>query len=172
MGREEQGVREAMRYALVPRTLVFVFRGEQVLLLRGASAKRIWPDRFNAIGGHVERGEDVLSAARRELEEETGLRGLALELAGLMTVDVTSERGVLVCVFRTTLAGDLPLRASAEGSLEWVSPNDLARLPHVADLPALVARLVGQPAGAMPFLARSWYDPQGSFHIQFAGDGP
>ena len=171
MGREEQGVRDTKRYALVPRTLVFVFRGEQVLLLRGASTKRIWPDRYNGIGGHVERGEDALSAARRELEEETGLRGLALELAGLITVDVTSERGVLVCVFRAALAGDPALRASPEGSLEWVSPNDLTRLPHVPDLPVLVARLVGQPAGAMPFLARSWYDEQGSFHIQFAGDG-
>jgi len=171
MGREEQGVRDTKRYALVPRTLVFVFRGEQVLLLRGASTKRIWPDRYNGIGGHVERGEDALSAARRELEEETGLRGLALELAGLITVDVTSECGVLVCVFRAALAGDPALRASPEGSLEWVSPNDLTRLPHVPDLPVLVARLVGQPAGAMPFLARSWYDEQGSFHTQFAGDG-
>ena len=172
MGREEQGVPETMRYALVPRTLVFIFRGEQVLLVRGASAKRLWPDRYNGIGGHVERGEDALSAARREVEEETGLQGLGLELAGLIIVDVTPERGVLICVFRSVCQGDPPLRASAEGSLEWVSPDDLPRLPHVPDLPVLVARLAGLPAGARPFLARSWYDDWGDLRFQFAGDEP
>ncbi|MCX6027514.1 MAG: NUDIX domain-containing protein [Chloroflexi bacterium] len=113
-------MRATMRYALVPRTLVFVFRGEQVLLLRGASAKQIWPDRYNGIGGHVQRGEDALSAARRELEEETGLQEVALELSGLITVDVTPERGVLVCVFRgavpATLRYALPPRARSSGS--------------------------------------------------------
>lgn len=165
-------MRATKRYALVPRTLVFVFRGEQVLLLRGASGKRIWPDRYNGIGGHVERGEDALSAARRELEEEAGLHEVTLELAGLIAADVTPERGVLVFVFRGALLGDPPLRAAAEGSLEWVSPNDLSRLPHVPHLPELVARRAGRPAGAPPFLARSWYDEHDSFHIQFAGDGP
>ncbi len=169
MGREEQGVQGTTRYALVPRTLIFLFRGEQVLLLRGSSGKRIWPDRYNGIGGHIEPGEDPLSAALRELEEETGLQGIALELAGLITVDVTPERGVLVCVFRGAVRGDPLLRASAEGLLEWVSTSDVPRLPHVPDLPLLVTQLSAQPAGAPPFLARSWYDAQGSFHIQLVG---
>jgi 8-oxo-dGTP diphosphatase len=170
MGREEQGVRATSRYALVPRTLVFLFRGEQVLLVRGASSKRIWPDRYNGIGGHVERGEDPHSAALRELAEETGLEEVALDLAGLITVDVTPERGVLVCVFRGSVRGDPPLVASAEGSLEWVQANSVPRLAHVPDLSALMTQLLAQRAGAPPFLARSWYDAEDTFHIQFVGE--
>jgi len=60
MGREEQGVLGHERYVLIPRTLVFLFCGDQVLLLRGAPTKRIWPDRYNGLGGHLERGESLL----------------------------------------------------------------------------------------------------------------
>ena len=38
----------------------------EVLLLRGAADKRLWANRYNGLGGHVEAGEDVLSAAKRE----------------------------------------------------------------------------------------------------------
>ena len=61
------------KYQAVPRVLCFVTHGDEVLLLRGAPDKRIWPDKYNGVGGHVETGEDILSGARREIYEETGL---------------------------------------------------------------------------------------------------
>ena len=59
MPKSDQGVRND-RYKIIPRTLIFVTRGEQVLLLKGAVHKRLWANQYNGIGGHVEQGEDAL----------------------------------------------------------------------------------------------------------------
>ncbi len=80
MPASDQGVHND-RYQVIPRSLIFVRRGEQVLLLKGAAHKRLWANLYNGIGGHIERGEDALSAARRELAEESGLQ---VSQSGLM----------------------------------------------------------------------------------------
>jgi len=84
MPSSDQGVTRD-RYTLIPRTLIFLTRGERVLLLKGAPHKRLWADRYNGLGGHIERGEDVLTSARRELAEETGLQCPGLWLCGVIT---------------------------------------------------------------------------------------
>ena len=71
MPASDQGIGE-QRYMLIPRTLIFVTHEDQLLLLKGASDKRLWAERYNGIGGHVEQGEDVLSAARREAKLSEG----------------------------------------------------------------------------------------------------
>jgi 8-oxo-dGTP diphosphatase len=138
-----------------------------VLLLRGSPSKRIWPNCYNGIGGHLEPGEDILSAARRELEEETGLAQVELALAGLVTVDVESERGVLVCVLRGEVGIEPPLRPSGEGSLQWVEPGSLPDLPTVPDLPSLIDHVIHCHPGERPFVARSWYDESDELHTEF-----
>jgi len=57
------------RYTLYPRTLVFLFNQDQVLLIRRSPNAQLFPGMYNGVGGHVERGEDVLTAARREVRE-------------------------------------------------------------------------------------------------------
>ncbi|MBP8252642.1 MAG: hypothetical protein KAX40_09770, partial [Herpetosiphon sp.] len=63
MGRDDQGINNSMhRWQVIPRVLCFVTAGDDsdryVLLLRGAPTKRIWANRLNGVGGHVERDED------------------------------------------------------------------------------------------------------------------
>ena len=39
---------------LIPRVLIFLTRGESILLLKGATTKRLWADKYNGIGGHAD----------------------------------------------------------------------------------------------------------------------
>ena len=61
---------------------ILVFRPDGRLLLQRRSAdKDIDPGLWDtSVGGHVDAGEDYLTAARRELSEELGLEGLPLTL--------------------------------------------------------------------------------------------
>src|SRR5262245_52850594 len=72
MGAVEQGANATQnRWLTIPRTLCFVLNGNDVLLMKRAPHKRVFPNRYNGVGGHIERDEDPLASARREIKEET-----------------------------------------------------------------------------------------------------
>jgi 8-oxo-dGTP diphosphatase len=151
---------------VLPRVLIFITRGEDVLLLRGAPDKPLWPNRYNGLGGHVEQGEDILGAARRELLEEAGIEA-DLRLCGTLLVDTGRNPGVAVYVLRGEYRGD-SLRPSVEGGLEWVPWDAVSSLPCVEDLPLLLARLRAMKPNDPPFSARSFYNPAGQLVLVFS----
>ncbi len=157
MNVTEQGTREPgrQRHLVVPRTLVFltstnpVSRSEEVLLLKGAPHKRLWADRYNGLGGHVEANEDIHAAAVREVWEEAGIAVERLALGGVVNIDTGSDEhgqrpGVLMFVFVGAVA-DRSLWASAEGVPEWVAVDALRNLPLVDDLYQLLPRALAGP---------------------------
>ena len=170
MGKADQGVAASRgRYAAIPRVLVFVFDGEDVLLIKGAPSKRIWANRYNGVGGHVEAGEDVYAAAVREVGEETGLAVRDLLFCGTINVDAGQETGIMLFVFAARSDGRVTI-PSPEGSLEWMPLDRIDEYDLVEDIPVLLARITGMSEGTPPFFARYWYDEQDALRIAFAED--
>jgi 8-oxo-dGTP diphosphatase len=176
MQASEQGVREPgrQRYQAIPRTLIFltgthpITGRQEILLIKGAPTKRLWANRYNGIGGHVEAGEDLLSAARRELREETGLAPAVLTLRGVVHIDTGADEqgprpGVLMFVFVGQTA-ERAVRAMAEGEPAWLPVDALAGYPLVDDLYALIPRAL---AGGPLFFGRYTPQPDGNLAYEF-----
>jgi 8-oxo-dGTP diphosphatase len=165
------------RYLLVPRVLCFItYEGREVLLLKGAPTKKIWANKYNGVGGHVERDEDFYSAAKREIIEETGLRVHSLRFRGAINIETAQPpigsiggqpAGIGMFVF-TAVTDTKETTSSDEGTLEWVPFAEVPSRALVEDLPALIPKVLGMADDDPPFFGRYWYDVEGKLQIAFA----
>ncbi|MBE6268303.1 MAG: NUDIX domain-containing protein [Bacteroidales bacterium] len=81
--------------------------------------KDIQPGKWDtAVGGHIDYGESVDAALRRETQEELGLAGLSVEFLLKYVFESERERE-LVHVFRATYDGDVRPSDELDGGRFW-----------------------------------------------------
>jgi 8-oxo-dGTP diphosphatase len=154
------------RYQLIPRTLVFLLRADEILLVRIAADRGAWAGLFNGVGGHIEAGENPYSAAMREVEEETGIIPDDLQLCGVIAVYPGASPGIGIHVFVGSYAG-MTLRASDEGQPQWIPLAQLQDLAVVEDLPFIIPRAIDSYREALPFCGITTFDDSGKPILQF-----
>ncbi len=144
MGAKGQGADAiAGRWLTINRTLCFLTYGDDVLLLKRAMTKRVFPGLYNGVGGHIEQDEDPLTGAIREIREETGLSVAQPALRGVLHVDAGADTGIMVFVFSAG-APSRDVVANDEGTLEWVPRERIGDLPLVEDVLSAAPARVGR----------------------------
>lgn len=168
MGANEQGANAIdNRWLTIPRTLSFVFNGGDVLLMKRAAHKRVFPNRYNGVGGHIERDEDPLTSARREIKEETGLDVHDVRLRAVYNIDAGEATGIVLLVF-TAVSDSREVTANSEGTLHWIAREDVFALDLVEDLPYLLPRILPMAADAAPLYVHVSYDANDAIQMRFA----
>ena len=158
--------RSAARHSARLATVALVRSGSRVLLLRHPPGSDRFAGRWNGIGGHVEAGEGVRAAARRELLEEAGLDVAELRLRGVVHETGLGGHAYVVFFFVADVAS--PRLAPAEGvELAWHELSRVRELPLVDDLHELLDALLVNPE---PVLAVERFDGADR-RLAFAWDG-
>lgn len=154
------------RYQLIPRTLVFLLRGDEILLIHIAEDRGAWSGLYNGVGGHIEAGENPHSAATREVHEETGITPDDLRFCGVLVVNTGSSPGIGVHVFVGKSDGT-NLTASSEGQPHWIPLDQIQEFPLVADLPIIIPHAIQAYREAQPFCGVTTFDESGMPSVQF-----
>lgn len=168
MGAHDQGADATVgRWLTIPRTLCFVTNGTDVLLLKRALNRRVYPGKYNGVGGHLERDEDPLQGAVREIREETGLEVDNIRFCGVSHIDAGQATGILLLIFRAeALSRDF--QDSVEGRLEWVPQADVLTYDLVEDLPEFLPRVLAMSPGDPPFFVHVSYDSADVLQVRFS----
>jgi 8-oxo-dGTP diphosphatase len=171
MGSAEQGAVDTQgRWLTVGRTLCFVLNGNDVLLMKRAAHKRIFPNRYNGVGGHIERGEDAYSSVLREVKEETRLDIHSVRLAALYHVDANADSGITVYVF-VAQSDRRDVVASDEGHLYWIARDAILQYDLVDELPMVLPRILDATPDTLPLFVHMGYDADDCLQLRFAEVG-
>jgi 8-oxo-dGTP diphosphatase len=167
MGANEQGATATDgRWLVIPRTLCFVFNGDDVLLMKRGAHRRVFPNQYNGLGGHIERDEDPLTGAKREIKEESGLDVHDVRLRSVHNIDTGQETGIILFVYTAKSNSRSVVDDSHEGSLEWVPVANLADYDLVEDLPLLLPKLASQN-NTVPFSVHVSYNDADEIQMRF-----
>jgi len=103
--------------------IIWVFNPTRSKILMCKRHKQPYQGLFNLVGGKIEQGEDGLSAAYRELREETGITEADIKLTHIMDFVYHLSGSCSVEVYGGTLKHDVSVKGD-ERELVWISVTE------------------------------------------------
>jgi 8-oxo-dGTP diphosphatase len=130
--------------------VIVVRRGDRVLLAQ--RSRGLYTGRWGFPGGHIERGETVIEAAMRELDEETGI---AADPQGVLTHFDVIERDasgdvivhyLLLAVLADWRSGE-GIAADDAAALRWLSVDEItaSTVPVLPNVERIARLAFAQP---------------------------
>ncbi len=128
-----------------------------------------WYGYYNGLGGHIERGEDILSAARREVLEESGLDVRKLFLAGMGIVDTEPKIGIGLFIVKGEV-NDLQIKPSIEGLPKWIPIQKLDEWKVLPDTKEFIRKLMKETNRLEPFSVLLSYGDHEELKVKYYTD--
>ena len=132
--RGKGGKRVDMNYCPIASVLGFILSPDKKRVLMVHRISRESDEQFgkyNGLGGHMERDEDLASALVREIREESGLEVVRMSLRGSINWTGFGPKGEdwIGFVFLVEETRGEPVMRNEEGPLEWVEIGRIPELP-------------------------------------------
>ena len=112
---------------IVDVVLAYIEKNEKYLmLLRNKRQKDLNKNKYVGVGGHVEEGESIVEAMKREIKEETSLIVKEYKYRGLVYFN-NGEYEENMYLFHVT-SFDGVVRECDEGTLYWIPKKEIFNL--------------------------------------------
>lgn len=123
--------------------LVIVQKGNKILVVERSKTDQWMPLHWSYPGGHIQKGETPYYAAKRELEEETGLKPKTVEYKGIR--DTTN--GKMYIYLCDEFDGDVKLNFE-HSDRKWVTYDEVEDLKKKTPfMKQIAATALGIPMG-------------------------
>lgn len=107
---------------------VSIIRDDQVLLIRENKPTAV--NKWNFPSGHIEYGEDILYAARREVNEETGLEVKLIGTTGVYNfISSTNDQVILFHFIGEVTGGSIHLEEEIS-DCQWIKLQELEQFDN------------------------------------------
>ncbi|OGM02451.1 hypothetical protein A2115_02670 [Candidatus Woesebacteria bacterium GWA1_41_8] len=112
----------------------FLYIGDYYLFIIRNSDSSVMPSQVNGIGGKLNKGEDYVSAAIRETQEETGykVRQKDIRFCGIIKFENSGGDDWYTCFFKIQVPTKrIPIgKRINEGRLLWIHKNKVLKGKH------------------------------------------